>query len=75
VDAVISLINEIKATGVTIVMIEHVMRALMQLSDRVLIMNHGKQLFLGRPDEVLKDEEVIKVYLGSESLVAHESSR
>ena len=75
VDAVISLINEIKATGVTIVMIEHVMRALMQLSDRVLIMNHGKQLFLGRPDEVLKDEQVIKVYLGSESLIAHESSR
>lgn len=74
VDAVIDLINSIKATGVTIVMIEHVMRALMQLSDRVLIMNQGKQLFLGRPDEVLKNEDVIKVYLGSETKIAHESS-
>ena len=66
------LIGAIKATGVTIVMIEHVMRALMQLSDRVLIMNHGQQLFLGKPDEVLKNEDVIKVYLGSGSHASNE---
>lgn len=65
VDSVIELIATIKSNGITIVIIEHVMRALMQLSDRVLIMNHGQELFLGKPNEVMTNKEVIEVYLGS----------
>lgn len=64
IDELIELLRAVKARGITIVLIEHVMRALMALSDRVLIMNQGKTLFLGSPHEVLQDEEVVRVYLG-----------
>lgn len=63
-DELIALLTSIRNRGVTIVLIEHVMRALMSLSDRVLIMNQGKTLFEGAPSEVLSNEEVMRVYLG-----------
>ncbi len=47
-------------------LIEHVMRALMAISDRVMVMNHGRLLFEGTPAEVQRHEEVIRVYLGTE---------
>jgi branched-chain amino acid transport system ATP-binding protein len=47
------------------VCIEHVMRALVTLADRVLVMHHGAQLFLGTPQEMLRDSRVIEVYLGA----------
>ena len=65
VDAVLELIREISGSGVTIVLIEHVMRALMSISGRVLVMNHGKLLFEGTPADVQRHEEVIRVYLGT----------
>ena len=64
VDQLMGLLGKVKDRGITIVLIEHVMRALMALSDRVLIMNHGRKLFEGSPADVLADEEVIRVYLG-----------
>ncbi len=64
VDELMVLLAKVKERGITIVLIEHVMRALMALSDRVLIMNQGKTLFLGSPADVLRDEEVVRVYLG-----------
>ena len=64
VDELVGLLRLVKERGVTIVLIEHVMRALMSLSDRVLIMNQGRTLFLGSPADVLADEEVVRVYLG-----------
>ena len=64
VDELMALLVETRARGITIVLIEHVMRALMALSDRVLIMNHGSKLFEGSPADVLADEEVVRVYLG-----------
>jgi branched-chain amino acid transport system ATP-binding protein len=64
IDELIGLLTEIKRRDVTIVLIEHVMRALMALSDRVLIMNQGKTLFEGTPKEVVAHEEVVRVYLG-----------
>ena len=64
VDELMGLLRAIKARQVTLVLIEHVMRALMSLSDRVLIMNHGRPLFEGSPSDVLADEEVARVYLG-----------
>jgi branched-chain amino acid transport system ATP-binding protein len=66
VDAVLALIRKIRSSGVTIVMIEHVMRALMSISDRVLVMNHGRLLFEGTPEDVQQHEDVIRVYLGTE---------
>jgi ABC-type branched-subunit amino acid transport system ATPase component len=64
VDQLVGLLRQVKDRGITIVLIEHVMRALMALSDRVLIMNQGRTLFLGSPADVLADEEVVRVYLG-----------
>lgn len=64
-DELIALLTSIRERGITIVLIEHVMRALMALSDRVLIMNQGKTLFEGSPSEVLSNDEVTRVYLGS----------
>lgn len=64
VDELIALLVRVRERGITLVLIEHVMRALMALSDRVLIMNQGKTLFEGLPEDVLSHEEVARVYLG-----------
>lgn len=64
IDRLIALLRTVRARGITIVLIEHVMRALMTLSDRVLIMNQGRTLFEGQPDQVVRDPEVVRVYLG-----------
>jgi branched-chain amino acid transport system ATP-binding protein len=65
VDETISLIQRIRDRGLAIVCIEHVMRALVALADRVLVMHHGAELFLGTPQAMLADERVIEVYLGA----------
>ena len=65
VDEVLALVRTIRASGVTVVLIEHVMRALMSISDRVMVMNHGRLLFEGTPADVQGNEEVIRVYLGT----------
>jgi len=65
--ATMGLIRSIRDSGVTIIVIEHVMSALMALSDRVMIMNHGQKLYEGSPKEVAADAEVVRVYLGTES--------
>ncbi len=65
VDEILELVRRIRVTGVTIVLIEHVMRALMSISDRVMVMNHGRLLFEGTPADVQRHEEVIRVYLGT----------
>ena len=64
-DEVLELVRKVRASGVTVVLIEHVMQALMSISDRVMVMNHGRLLFQGTPDDVQRHEEVIRVYLGT----------
>ncbi len=73
VDAILELIRRIRESGVTVVLIEHVMRALMSISDRVLVMNHGKLLYEGTPEDVQRHEEVIRVYLGTASEATEQS--
>jgi branched-chain amino acid transport system ATP-binding protein len=65
IDETMGLIRAIGATGVAIVCIEHVMRALVALADRVLVMHHGAEIFVGTPAEMLRDRRVIEVYLGA----------
>ena len=67
VDAVLDLVRKVRQVGVSVILIEHVMRALMAISDRVMVMNHGRLLFQGTPADVQRHEEVIRVYLGTES--------
>jgi branched-chain amino acid transport system ATP-binding protein len=65
IDAVIELIRRVRDTGMAVVCIEHVMRALTALADRVLVMHHGAVFFEGTPKEMLANDQVIEVYLGS----------
>jgi branched-chain amino acid transport system ATP-binding protein len=60
----ISLVREIRKTGVTLFIIEHIMRVIMTLSDRISILHHGQKIAEGAPEEVVKNEKVIKAYLG-----------
>jgi branched-chain amino acid transport system ATP-binding protein len=64
IDQIMALVKQIQATGVTIVLIEHVMRFLLELSDKVIIMHHGGKLFEGLPQDVAKDPTVVDTYLG-----------
>ncbi|HEX5494878.1 MAG TPA: ATP-binding cassette domain-containing protein [Mycobacteriales bacterium] len=60
----LALIAELKAEGMTIVVIEHVMKAILAISDRVLVLHQGQVLTSGEPREVLSDSRVIEAYLG-----------
>ena len=63
-DKMIELVKEINKTGVTIIIIEHVMKAIMRLSDRIYVLNQGRLIAQGKPEEVSQDPEVIKSYFG-----------
>ncbi|MFD2184101.1 ABC transporter ATP-binding protein [Rhodoplanes azumiensis] len=54
--------------GVTILLIEHVMRAVMALAGHMLVLHHGAPIARGRPEEVVRDEKVITSYLGQETI-------
>ncbi|MFQ5915247.1 MAG: ABC transporter ATP-binding protein [Nitrospinota bacterium] len=60
----ISLIRKIRDQGVTILIIEHVMKVIMGLSDRVFVLHHGEKIADGNPHQVTSDEQVIRAYLG-----------
>jgi len=64
IDEVVALIKKIRDRGMTILVIEHVMKAIRTLSDRLLVLHHGQQIALGAPDEVLRDPQVVEAYLG-----------
>lgn len=63
-DEAIALIKRINKQGVTILIVEHVMRVIMGLCDHVAVLHHGEKICEGNPKEVCNDENVIKVYLG-----------
>ena len=69
VDAMVDIIRQIREQGITILMIEHVMRAIMNLSDRILVLNFGELIAQGTPQEVANNEAVIKAYLGDPELM------
>jgi branched-chain amino acid transport system ATP-binding protein len=64
IDVMMAVVRAIAARGVTIILIEHVMRFLVQLSRRVLIMHHGEKIYEGPPQGLSSDRTVIDVYLG-----------
>ena len=64
VDQGVALIKRVRDAGVTILVIEHVIQAIANLSDRIVVLNHGQKIMEGTPDVVLRDREVVKAYLG-----------
>ena len=61
------LIKQIQKKGITIIMIEHVMKAIMGICDRIIVLHHGKKIADGTPEEVANSKTVIEVYLGEAS--------
>jgi branched-chain amino acid transport system ATP-binding protein len=74
IDALIELITRIRKSGVTICLIEHKMSVVMNISDRILALNYGEKVAEGTPEEVCRDEKVIKSYLGDKYVAARGSN-
>ena len=69
-ERVAETVRRIRNRGVTLLLIEHVMRAVMGLSDRLVVLDHGVIIAEGKPEEIIHDPEVVRVYLG-ESPAGH----
>jgi len=65
-EEIIQLILDIRTLGITQMVIEHDMKAIMRISDRIVVLNSGEKLAEGAPDEIVKNPEVVAAYLGSE---------
>jgi branched-chain amino acid transport system ATP-binding protein len=68
VDAFMELIRKIREHGITIIVVEHLMKMIMNSTDRMLVLDHGETIAEGTPDEIVKNPRVIEAYLGNEYL-------
>jgi len=64
VEGFMDTISRLRKQGMTFLVIEHNLRFIMKICDRITVLNYGKKIAEGLPDEVRKHEEVIKAYLG-----------
>jgi len=65
IEDIVALLIKMNEAGVTIIMIEHIMRAVMSFSQRLVVLVSGKKIADGKPDDVIKDQEVVGAYLGT----------
>jgi branched-chain amino acid transport system ATP-binding protein len=70
--SIVDLIEKIRQTGVTILVIEHVMKAIMSLSDRVAVLHHGELIAVDIPSAIASNDRVIEAYLGEEFQIAQD---
>jgi branched-chain amino acid transport system ATP-binding protein len=64
VDEILEILMVLNAQGVAVIMIEHIMRAVMRYSERIVVLDAGKKIADGAPDEVIRNPEVERAYLG-----------
>ncbi|MNC97911.1 Lipopolysaccharide export system ATP-binding protein LptB [compost metagenome] len=64
VDELLAILTTLNERGVTIIMIEHIMRAVMRFSHRIVVLDAGQTIAAGTPDEVVRNPAVEKAYLG-----------
>ena len=64
VDQAMDLIRKIQAKGITIIIIEHVMKAIMNVCNRIIVLHHGEKIADGTPQDIANNQTVIDVYLG-----------
>jgi branched-chain amino acid transport system ATP-binding protein len=58
------LVTRIRETGITIFMVEHVMKAIMGICERIIVLHHGEKIAEGTPKEIAGNKQVIEIYLG-----------
>jgi branched-chain amino acid transport system ATP-binding protein len=69
ISEVTDLVRKISSElNITILWVEHVLKALMKLADRLIVLNYGQKIADGAPEEVIKDKQVLESYLGGEAI-------
>jgi branched-chain amino acid transport system ATP-binding protein len=68
IEAMTKTVRKIREQGITIIMIEHVMKAVMNVSDRIIVLDYGQQIAEGTPEEIANHPKVIEAYLGDPKL-------
>jgi branched-chain amino acid transport system ATP-binding protein len=69
-DRIVSVVRELHADGMTVLLIEHVMRVVMALAGRIIVLHHGEKLAEGTPAEIGANQQVIDSYLGKKAKLA-----
>lgn len=68
IDNMIQTVLKIREQGITVIMIEHVMKAMMNISDRIVVLDYGQQIAEGSPEAITNDPKVVEAYLGDPRL-------
>jgi branched-chain amino acid transport system ATP-binding protein len=70
ISGAMNLVGSIREKGITVIMIEHVMKAIMNVCDRIMVLHHGAKIADGTPQEIVNSKQVMKVYLGEKAHAA-----